>query len=376
MTVQPVRQHRVGRIRAAGDLGRHEDRRAELRVRGQLDRARGAHHVGHRLDGVDAEIRPRRVRTAAVDLHDQLRAAALADHDAAVRRLADDGRVRLHGTGNRHGRVPLDHLLRDRGADDHAAALERRRRGAVHERRQRALHVQRAAAVQPPVAQLPGRIGRPRSGIADADRVHVRVEQDARPRPGIERAGHVAERVHRDRRSRAARAQRRRAQRRRPPRPKDSASARVPGQTFPVRHQRASRRPHNACPRHPAGTAMRVREPDHIYRRRRLTALGGLLVLVVIAGRADRERRRRRPAGALGGPRRPAGRCAERAAGRRAQRAPRASRRRVLRRPAEPRAGRARDRQAGRARRAGSPARRSPTAPTSDRRCRRSSCSP
>ncbi len=29
---------------------------------------------------------------------------------------------------------------------------------------------------------------------------------------------------------------------------------------------------------------MRVREPDHIYRRRRLTALGGLLVLVVIAG--------------------------------------------------------------------------------------------
>jgi hypothetical protein len=31
------------------------------------------------------------------------------------------------------------------------------------------------------------------------------------------------------------------------------------------------------------GTGMRVREPQHIYRRRRLTALGGLLTLVVVA---------------------------------------------------------------------------------------------
>ena len=252
-----------------------------------------------------------------------------------------------HGTGDGHGRVPLDHLLRDRGADHHAPALERRRRGAVHERRQRALHVQRAAAVQAPVAQLAGRIGRPRAGVADADRVHVRVEQHARPGPGIERAGDVAERVHRDgvaeplelradeRRDRALLARRAR-------RPHEFQGKRFQWVTS-GRHEGA----HNACPRHPAGTAMRVREPEHIYRRRRLTALGGLLVLVVIAGVLIGSGDDDDAAGAHGGARRPPSRRAERAAGRRAQRASRAPGGRVLRRAAEPRAGRARDRQAG-----------------------------
>ena len=210
----------------------------------------------------------------------------------------------------------------------------------MHERRQRTLHVERAAAVQPPVAQLARRVGRPRGGVADADGVHVRVEQHARPRPGVERAGHVAERVDLDRvaeplelsaherRDGALLAGRAR-------RPDEFQGKRFQCVTGGL-HEGA----HNACPRHPAGTAMPVREPQNIYRRRRLTALGVLLVLVVTAGvligsgdggdapepKAARERR--------------PGRCAERAAARRAQRAPRAPRGRVLRRAAERRAGR------------------------------------
>ncbi len=54
------------------------------------------------------------------------------------------------------------------------------------------LHVHRAAAVQLAVSDLAGGAAAPGGRVGDADRVHVRVEQDAGPGAGVERAGDVA----------------------------------------------------------------------------------------------------------------------------------------------------------------------------------------
>jgi hypothetical protein len=135
------------------------------------------------------------VRRPPVDLDDQLRPPALADDHPPAGRLADDRDVGPHAARHLDGGEALDHLLRDRGRDDHAAGSRRRRGGAVDERGQRALHVDGAAPEEAAVAQLARRVGRPGLGIGDADGVHVGVEQHARAGPGVEHSDDVPQRV-------------------------------------------------------------------------------------------------------------------------------------------------------------------------------------
>jgi hypothetical protein len=69
----------------------------------------------------------------------------------------------------------------------------------MDQRRQRSLHVHRAASIEAAAGQLAPRVERPRRRIGHADRVHVRVEQHARAGTHVERPDHVPERIDLDR---------------------------------------------------------------------------------------------------------------------------------------------------------------------------------
>ena len=170
---------------------------AERRVRGQLDRARGAQHVGHRLDGVDAEVGPRRVRRACRrPRRSARRGRAGRPPPAAATARRSPPRRAARGAATATVANPSIISSAIDAADDHAG----RRAAAPPPRRGRAPPADPSCPVAPRPYRRPSRSSPAGSadhaaGSRDADGVHVRVEQHARPGPGVERADDVAERV-------------------------------------------------------------------------------------------------------------------------------------------------------------------------------------
>jgi len=144
------------------------------------------------------------VRGDAEGLDHDLRPAALADLHVAAGGLADHDDVGLHGAAHAARGDALEELLvHDAGQGDLAREValrvleeEVRRRG---ERRDRALHVGRAAAVEPAVFDL-ARIGVARPAARDdRHRVDVAVEEHARAgTPALQPDNHAAVAVDRD----------------------------------------------------------------------------------------------------------------------------------------------------------------------------------
>ena len=128
------------------------------------------------------------MRALAIRFDLDLRAAALADLQVQLGRLADHDDIRLHRLADGARRNALEALLVHHARDVDAAGkvapilLDKGRRRAAHGRHG-ALHVGRAAAVDAAVLDLAAEgIVRPRARINDRHGVDVTVKQDRRTR--------------------------------------------------------------------------------------------------------------------------------------------------------------------------------------------------
>ena len=144
--------------------------------------------AAHLRDRVDAEVRARAVRRAAVRLDLEMDEAAVRDGDLQLGRLGHDRGVRAQRSPRpprcRRSRTPR----RRRRSGSRRPRRPRRSRlgGREHARREASLHVVRATAVEPAALEARlERIGHPR----DADRVHVRVEHQRAAAAGPARDG-------------------------------------------------------------------------------------------------------------------------------------------------------------------------------------------
>ncbi len=177
---QPDMQRRVGRVEqrvGAGPLGRKPVRLGLLLEPG---------HQPRRVeDRRDAGVDYGRVHLEAADMRVEHQAALVAGHHLHVRRLADDDAGgRRHGPGQRRHQplgAPHPDLLVI-GERDLDRPLQPRLQCLRHRRqrdRRKALHVARAAAVEPPVLlRQRERVGAPRLPV-DRHDVRMRRQHDA-----------------------------------------------------------------------------------------------------------------------------------------------------------------------------------------------------
>ena len=162
-----------------------EQRMAVARAQARVELGDPGEHRPHRRDRVDAEVGARAVGREARRLDLERDEALVRDRDDLLGRLGHDRGVGRRAADERLGADAADLLVGD-GGHDHVApeALANRGGADEHRRRERSLHVARPAAVEAAVPH-----GRRERALhpGDADRVHVRVQEQRAAAAGAAR---------------------------------------------------------------------------------------------------------------------------------------------------------------------------------------------
>ena len=172
---------------------RHVERRLRVAVEGVLDLAQGRERVADELDGGAAALLLRGVRRRADEAHVEPQQPDLRRAQMAAGRLDEHARVGVGVARQRAGKGAVaaqllldDAVQREPGCRPQPEAAERPHR--AHHRREAALHVAGAAAVEParPVASSASKgAAAPEIGGVGRHDVHVSAQEQRAPgRPG------------------------------------------------------------------------------------------------------------------------------------------------------------------------------------------------